>query len=155
MKLQILLVLALTCTQCLCNHQKCKDPSEESLRLKLSRLVPDTQLLNKQDIVPDQELKRCPRNVNHTAKLIQDRSISPWSYRINEDLNRYPRQIIEAYCLCKGCISTHNKGQNTVVSKPFFKEVGVLHRSSKCKKGRYVYKLRYIQIAQFCICQFH
>ncbi|XP_053549151.1 interleukin-17D [Bombina bombina] len=156
MRLLPLLVLALAWSLCLCNHIRCKDPSEENLRTKLLRLAPDAKLLlNTQDIIPDQERKKCPRNVNHTSELIQDRSISPWSYSINEDLNRYPQRIIEAYCLCKGCISTHNKQQNSVVSEPFYKKVHILMRSSKCKKGRFVYKLREIKIAQFCICRFN
>ncbi|XP_075428035.1 interleukin-17D-like [Ascaphus truei] len=156
MELLTVILLGLTLTQCLGEHVRCKDPSEEHQRLKLSRVAPDAHmLLNKEDIVPDVTLKKCPQNVNHSSELIQDRSISPWSYRVNEDPNRYPRRLTEAYCLCKGCISTHNKEHNSVVSEPFYKEVPVLQKASKCKKGRHVYKLRYVKVAQFCICRFH
>ncbi|KAE8576627.1 hypothetical protein XENTR_v10004265 [Xenopus tropicalis] len=156
MKLLLSLLLALCWASCQGNQIKCKDPSEEYLKNKLFRHAPDAQiLLFKPDISPDQELRTCPKSVNHSSTLIQERSISPWSYRINENVNRYPKQILEAYCLCKGCISSHNKGQTTVVSVPFDKEVPVLHKTPKCKKGRFVYKLRFIRIAQLCICRFH
>ncbi|KAM8946446.1 interleukin-17D-like [Pelodytes ibericus] len=137
-------------------HSRCKHPSKEHLKMRLARLAPDALLyINKQDIIPDVELKKCPRTINHTADLIQDRSISPWSYRINEDSNRYPEKITEAYCLCRGCISSHNKQTNSMVSEPFYKDVPILLKTTKCKKEKVIYKLRYIKIAQFCICRFH
>ncbi|KAM4692454.1 interleukin-17D-like [Rhinophrynus dorsalis] len=156
MKVLLSLILVLTWIHCQGHRIQCKDPSERYLRMKLSRVAPDAFLnLIKEDITPDVELKKCPVSVNHTSELIQDRSISPWSYRINEDLKRYPQEIIEAYCLCEGCISSHNKGKNSLISVPFYKDVLVLHKTNKCKKGKYVYKQRYIKVAQFCICQFN
>ncbi|KAG8446295.1 hypothetical protein GDO86_013939 [Hymenochirus boettgeri] len=154
--LPLLLFLVVTWTCCEGNHVRCKDPSQHHLQMRLIRLAPEASLiLLKDNTVTDVELKKCPKNMNHTSELPQDRSISPWSYRTNEDLNRYPQKITEAYCLCEGCISIHNKQQNSVVSVPFYKEVPILHKTPKCKRGRYIYKLRYIKIAQFCICRFH
>ncbi|OCT60616.1 interleukin-17D [Xenopus laevis] len=156
MKLLLSLLLVLTWAYCQGSQMKCKDPSEEYLKNKLFRQAPDAQiLLFKPDITPDQDIRKCPKSVNHSSNLIQERSISPWSYRIKENLNRYPRHILEAYCLCKGCISSPNKEQTSVVSVPFHKEVPVLHKTLKCKRGRFVYKLRFIRIAQLCICRFH
>ncbi|XP_068118789.1 interleukin-17D-like [Hyperolius riggenbachi] len=152
MKVLLALMFILMYAECQRHrHQKCKDPTEESLRNKLLRLTPDSLLLGEPEHVPDITMKRCPLSINTSSELIQDRSISPWSYRINEDLNRYPQMIVEAYCLCKGCVSSKS---NHMVSEHFFKEVPVLYKSSKCKKSRYIYKLRYIPIAQFCVCRF-
>lgn len=137
------------------SHTRCKQPSQEHLEHRLRRLsFDDIPYLNKQDITPDITLKNCPMSVNHSSDLIQDRSISPWSYRINKDENRYPQKILEAYCLCKGCISPYNKQTTSMVSEPFYKEVPVLIKTSKCKREKLVYKLRRIKVAQFCICRF-
>ncbi|XP_077315290.1 interleukin-25-like [Lithobates pipiens] len=152
MKLLLALIFILMYMECegKQNH-RCKNPSEELLRNKLERLAPDSLLLIRQDNVPDITIKKCPSSINISSELMQDRSISPWSYRINEDLNRYPPIIVEAYCLCKGCVSSK---ANSMVSVPFYKEVPILYKTSKCKKSRFVYKLRHIRIAQFCICRF-
>ncbi|CAH2292658.1 interleukin-17D-like [Pelobates cultripes] len=156
MKFLLLIIVMIPWTQSHGTHTRCKQPSHEHLKQRLIRLAPDALLyLNKQDITPDLELKNCPKSVNQTSDLIQDRSISPWSYRINEDLNRYPHKILEAYCLCKGCISSFNKPATSMVSEPFYKEIPVLIKTSKCKKEKVIFKLRYIKIAQFCICRFH
>uniref|UniRef100_A0A3B4A9T3 Interleukin 17c n=1 Tax=Periophthalmus magnuspinnatus TaxID=409849 RepID=A0A3B4A9T3_9GOBI len=32
------------------------------------------------------------------------RALSPWTYRLNRDERRFPRDISEARCLCSGCI---------------------------------------------------
>ncbi|XP_044153901.1 interleukin-17D-like isoform X1 [Bufo gargarizans] len=151
-KLLFPVILILSCTLCQGHRIRCKDPSEEHLKQKYQRLSPESLLISKTDYVPDVKMKRCPTSVNVSSELMQDRSISPWSYRINEDMNRYPREIVEAYCLCKGCVTSK---ESSMVSEPFYREVPVLYKSSKCKKSRYVYKLRSIRIAQFCICRFH
>ncbi|XP_069808268.1 interleukin-17D-like [Dendropsophus ebraccatus] len=151
-KLMLPVVLILSFTICQGQRVRCKDPSEEHLRQKLHRLSPDSLLLSNSEYIPDIKKKKCPSSVNISSELMQDRSISPWSYSINEDMNRYPREIVEAYCLCKGCVTSK---ESSMVSEPFYKEVAVLYKSSKCKKSRYVYKLRFIRVAQFCICRFH
>lgn len=151
-KLILPVVLILSFTMCQGQRMRCKDPNEEHLRQKLYRLSPESLFLSKSDNIPDLKMKKCPTSVNTSSEMMQDRSISPWSYRINEDMNRYPREIVEAYCLCRGCVTSK---ESPMVSEPFYKEVPVLYKSSKCKKSRYVYKLRYIRIAQFCICRFH
>ncbi|KAM9296237.1 interleukin-17F-like [Gastrophryne carolinensis] len=152
MKVLLTLVLLFMATECWGHRShRCKDPSEEHLRSKLLRLAPDSPFFSRQDNIPDLKMKKCPVRINSSSELMQDRSISPWSYRINEDLNRYPRIIIEAYCLCKGCITAK---ANSMVSVPFYREVPVLQKTKKCKKSRFIYKMRNIRIAQFCICRF-
>nr|DBA27721.1 TPA: hypothetical protein GDO54_008186 [Pyxicephalus adspersus] len=152
MKLLLALIFILMYMECQGHRShRCKDPSEEHMRTKLLRLAPDALIYTSPDVVADIKMKKCPSSINVSSELMQDRSISPWSYRINEDLNRYPQRIVEAYCLCKGCVLSKT---NSMVSVPFYKEVPVLYKSSKCKKSRFIYKLRHIRIAQFCICRF-
>ncbi|XP_063819652.1 interleukin-17D-like isoform X2 [Pseudophryne corroboree] len=152
MKLLLPFVLILSCTQCQGNRMKCKDPSEEHLRQKLLRHYPAYPFDIMQDSIIDMKKKKCPTSINGTSELKQDRSISPWSFRINEDVNRYPQKIPEAYCLCRGCVTSK---ESSMVSEPFYKLVPVMHKTSKCKKGRFVYKVQYIKIAHFCVCRFH
>ncbi|KAM3924031.1 interleukin-17D-like [Leptodactylus fuscus] len=151
-KLMLPVVLILSFMLCQGQRTRCKDPSEEHLRQKLYRILPESAFLINTEHIPDEKMKKCPKIVNTSSELIQDRSISPWSYRISEDMNRYPREIVEAYCLCKGCVTSK---ESRMVSEPFYRDVPVLYKSSKCKKSRYIYKLRYIKVAQFCICRFH
>ncbi|XP_018410857.1 PREDICTED: interleukin-17D-like [Nanorana parkeri] len=152
MKLLLALICILMYMECQGQrHHRCKDPSEEHLRTKLLRQAPDSLLLTRQDNPPDIKMKKCPSSINVSSELMQDRSISPWSYRINENVDRYPPKIVEAYCLCRGCVSSK---ANSMISVPFYKEVPVLYKTSKCKKSRFIYKLRNIRVAQFCICRF-
>ncbi|KAG9473856.1 interleukin-17D-like [Eleutherodactylus coqui] len=152
-KLMLSIILILSFPLCQGKRSmNCKDPTEEHLRQKLERLSTDYLLPSNSDQIPDAKMKKCPTSVNTSSELIQDRSISPWSYRINEDMNRYPRQIVEAYCLCKGCVTSK---ESSMVSEPFYREVPVLQKTKKCKKSRFIYKQKHIKIAEFCICRFH
>uniref|UniRef100_A0A8C4WMF8 Uncharacterized protein n=1 Tax=Gopherus evgoodei TaxID=1825980 RepID=A0A8C4WMF8_9SAUR len=47
------------------------------------------------------------------------------SNRVNEDLRRYPRRVLEAYCLCEGCLVDRQEDRS-VQSEPFYQEVPVL-----------------------------
>ncbi|XP_029467952.1 interleukin-17D-like [Rhinatrema bivittatum] len=155
LKVEVLAWVAMTTTfnLCLGKHAPCRDPSEEDLEAQIGRLAAGYySLVEKLNIIPDKELKKCPRALNQTSDLIQDRSTSPWSYRVNEDLERYPQRIIEAYCLCKGCFTIPTKEDKSLISEPFFMDVPVLQKTRKCRKGHYVYRLKNVKIAQFCNC---
>nr|XP_033818693.1 interleukin-17B-like isoform X2 [Geotrypetes seraphini] len=149
----IWVAVTVTCHLCLGRHTPCRDPSEEDLEAQIGHRVPAYHLLiEKENITPDRELKKCPNALNQTSDLIQDTSISPWSFRVNEDPERYPRKIIEAYCLCKGCFTAPTEQDKSLISEPFLMSVPVLQKTRRCVKGHYKYRLRYVKIAQFCNC---
>ncbi|XP_034643329.1 interleukin-17D-like [Trachemys scripta elegans] len=136
-------------------HIPCREPSDAELESMLSHhLAPGVSLLAPmEDVLPDQDLKSCPVNVSQTSSRLQDRSASPWSYRVNEDPRRYPRRVLEAYCLCEGCLVDRQEDRS-VQSEPFYQEVPVLQKSGRCEAGQYVYQPSHLQVAQFCICTF-
>nr|XP_056718370.1 interleukin-17C [Euleptes europaea] len=73
----------------------------------------------------------CPalrvQDLRHSS--IHQRSISPWSHRIDEDENRYPQKLSFAYCLCKGCINASTGLETTALnSVPVYQEMMVLRR---------------------------
>ncbi|XP_030067808.1 interleukin-17D [Microcaecilia unicolor] len=146
-------IMTVTFHSCLGKHTPCQDPSEENLEAQIGRLAPAYHLLvEKENITPDRELKKCPNALNQTSDLIQDTSISPWSFRVNEDPERYPRKITEAYCLCKGCFMTPNEEDKSLISEPFLMRVPVLQKTRRCVHGHYKYRLTYVKVAQFCNC---
>ncbi|XP_067410768.1 interleukin-17D-like isoform X2 [Emydura macquarii macquarii] len=150
---QILLCLAVG--QTLGAHIPCQEPSDAELQSMLSRhLAPGVGLLAPTEaVLPGQALKSCPVNVSQTSSRLQDVSTSPWAYRVNEDPRRYPRRMVEAYCLCEGCL-IDQKEDRSVRSEPFYQEVPVLQKSGQCEAGQYVYQPSLLQVAQFCICSF-
>ncbi|XP_013925083.1 PREDICTED: interleukin-17D [Thamnophis sirtalis] len=87
---------------------------------------------------------RLPINLN---------SVSPWSYRISFDSTRYPKYIPEAYCLCKGCLTGDYGEENLHFrSTPVFMPTVILHRTTSCTGGRYVYTEDYVSIPVGCTC---
>uniref|UniRef100_A0A3B4GWG5 Interleukin 17C n=1 Tax=Pundamilia nyererei TaxID=303518 RepID=A0A3B4GWG5_9CICH len=50
-----------------------------------------------------QELTTCEQAAQQMHEL-NGRALSPWRYYIDRNDSRYPRDIIFAECLCKGCI---------------------------------------------------
>ncbi|XP_074867902.1 interleukin-17C-like [Carettochelys insculpta] len=149
------LLLAFACCQTLGAHLPCREPSDAELEAMLShQLAPGLSILAPlEGVWPDRDLKPCPVNVSQTSPHLRDMSTSPWSYRVNEDPQRYPRQLLEAYCLCEGCLVDRQEDRSGL-SKPFLQEVLVLQKSGLCKGGRYVYQPHRLQVAQFCICIF-
>ncbi|XP_043545356.1 interleukin-17C-like [Chiloscyllium plagiosum] len=83
---------------------------------------------------------------------IEDRSFSPWSYRINEDPKRIPATIPEAVCLCRGCIS-FSKMKHTLdyISVPVTTTMQVYYHTS-CGGHKFQYETKWIEIAVACTC---
>ncbi|XP_051887481.1 interleukin-17D-like [Pristis pectinata] len=126
----------------------CAEPSEKHLSKRLAHLESSELGSSARQFIPGKEF-----NASHSfTSVVGERSTSPWSYRINEDKARYPRKLMEAYCLHKGCIGTNGKIDNTVLSMPYHTTVVVLRRKSNCKHKTFVYKKAMEKIALFCIC---
>ncbi|CAM9487751.1 unnamed protein product [Lampetra planeri] len=140
----------------------CAEPSDNKLRMQLRKLEPtiapgfggsgENSLLV--DGTEDVQRHSCPSGATGgKGKDIKDRSVSPWSFTVNQDSSRYPRRIKEAYCLCDGCLLGHDgQEERSVMSKPFFTSIMVLRRTKRCHHGRYVYKPDLETIALFCTC---
>ncbi|XP_075757622.1 interleukin-17D-like [Pelodiscus sinensis] len=148
------IVLGFACCRALGAHLPCQEPSEAALEAVLSRhQAPGSFLAPPEEEWPERAPKLCPANASQTSPRLQDRSASPWSYRVNEDPRRFPRRLLEAYCLCEGCL-TGRREDRAVRSEPFLQEVLVLQNSGRCKAGRYVYQPHRLPLARFCVCTF-
>ncbi|XP_020372410.1 interleukin-17D-like [Rhincodon typus] len=129
-------------------QKRCAEPSNKELSRKLNDCVPASGVSSARHLEPG---KAFYVSHQHTAQ-IGERSTSPWSYRINEDRARYPRKLMEAYCLHKGCLGPDGLIDNTVMSVPYHTSVFVLRRTHRCKHKTYIYKLVEEKIPVFCVC---
>ena len=74
-------------------------------------------------------------------------------FRISYDPTRYPRNIPEAYCLCKGClIGSHGEESDQYRSTPVYAPAVILRRTGSCMGGRHSYSEIYVSIAVGCTC---
>ncbi|XP_060109845.1 interleukin-17C [Heteronotia binoei] len=94
------------------------------------------------------------QNLQHSS--VHQRSISPWSHKINEDENRYPSRLAFAYCLCKGCIDAKTGVETTSLnSVPVFQEMLVLRRKPclrNSEAGSFTLEVDYIKVPVACTC---
>ncbi|XP_069044820.1 interleukin-25-like [Lepisosteus oculatus] len=62
---------------------------------------------------------------------IHNRSLAPWEYRVDIDMNRYPHHIFMAHCLHKHCLGPIHKGNtnrySNVVGISYFMTVYYRH----------------------------
>ncbi|XP_061450044.1 interleukin-17C [Rhineura floridana] len=86
---------------------------------------------------------------------VNERSISPWRFRIDEDEDRYPRKLAFAECLCKGCIDIKSGDETiSVNSVQVFQNMMVLRRKPCQHDGAvgFTYEVKYIDVPVACTC---
>ncbi|XP_072492424.1 interleukin-17C [Notamacropus eugenii] len=105
---------------------------------------------------------RCPslqlENVNEAE--VHQRSLSPWTYRIDSDENRYPQKLAFAECLCKGCINMKSgRETSSFNSVELHQRVLVLRRkpcalkgSAQVTPGAFTFQTEYINVPVGCTC---
>ncbi|XP_070766618.1 interleukin-17C-like [Enoplosus armatus] len=99
---------------------------------------------------------RGPRTCAQTAKEIHgdlnNRSLSPWTYSLNRDVDRFPHEIAFAECLCQGCIINQHE-ELSFNSVPLFAPLMVL-RKTRCPRdpNKYVVKKDFIKVPVACTC---
>uniref|UniRef100_F6UBT5 Interleukin 17C n=1 Tax=Monodelphis domestica TaxID=13616 RepID=F6UBT5_MONDO len=104
---------------------------------------------------------QCPiLQFEDTHEEVQQRSLSPWRYRIDMDENRYPQKLAFAECLCKGCIHMKS-GQETSSfnSVLLHQKLMVLHRKpcslngdAQVTPGAFTFQKEYIDVPVGCTC---
>ncbi|KAI1904562.1 hypothetical protein AGOR_G00006910 [Albula goreensis] len=81
-----------------------------------------------------------------------NRSVSPWRYRIDHDEERFPSRIAVAECLCEGCVinGEENRSYNSVLVK---RSQLVLKRI-KCplNPDMYSFKVTMVKVPVACTC---
>ncbi|XP_068135093.1 interleukin-17A-like [Hyperolius riggenbachi] len=67
--------------------------------------------------------------ISHTMhESLARRSLSPWTYRTDQDLNRYPSNISVAECSHQWCLDAEGKEVSSLISVPIRYEMMVLRR---------------------------
>ncbi|KAJ0056685.1 hypothetical protein NL108_012118 [Boleophthalmus pectinirostris] len=105
----------------------------------------------------------CAKLVEHAQQQQQPqhvytRALSPWTYRLNRDQRRFPRDILEARCLCEGCIlqrahEDRPHEEHTYNSVPVYTHVLVLYKT-RCARQPHKYRLtkRMLRVTVGCTC---
>ncbi|XP_040294966.1 interleukin-17C-like [Bufo bufo] len=93
----------------------------------------------------------CP-SINTLKKglALNERSISPWTYRIDTDKSRYPQKLAFAHCLCDNCISSES-GKET--SSVLVSQTMLVLRKKRClDTPKFTFELEYISVPVACTC---
>ncbi|NXM66686.1 IL17C protein, partial [Serilophus lunatus] len=85
-----------------------------------------------------------------------ERSISPWRYRIDEDENRYPRKLAFAECLCSGCVDVKTGRETTALNSVTIHQTMMVLRRKPCPRpaglGLVTFEVDYIKVPVGCTC---
>lgn len=87
---------------------------------------------------------------NETSK----RSISPWTYRIDVDENRFPQKLAFAKCLCNHCISTYTGKETSALNSVLITQSMLVLRKETCPedKSKYTFRIEYLSVPVACTC---
>ncbi|XP_053550949.1 interleukin-17C-like [Bombina bombina] len=99
----------------------------------------------------------CPNlDITHPIKseLLHERSISPWTLRIDYDEDRFPQELAFAECSCKGCISSKTgKEDFNLTSVLVYQKMMVLRRKPCPDNSKtYIFELNYEDVPVACTC---
>ncbi|XP_073516037.1 interleukin-17C [Phyllobates terribilis] len=82
------------------------------------------------------------------------RSISPWTYRIDTDESRYPQKLAFAHCLCKYCVSSESGIETSALNSVLVKQTMLVLRKKSCPHDSALstFTLEYISVPVACTC---
>uniref|UniRef100_UPI0037E9415D interleukin-17C-like n=1 Tax=Semicossyphus pulcher TaxID=241346 RepID=UPI0037E9415D len=127
---------------------RCLSQDEVNQRVKTS----PWEKLNYQNLLKETNLSSCADAAKQMRGEHRKRALSPWTYSLNEDQDRIPRQIAFAQCLCDGCIINQevNLSYNSVQVKTWL----VVLRKTRCEDETDKYKLKkeLIMVPVGCTC---
>ncbi|XP_070564920.1 interleukin-17B-like isoform X2 [Ptychodera flava] len=85
---------------------------------------------------------------------INDRSLCPWTFTLDNDPDRFPKVMAVAACRCTdGCIDTRTgRGSLDNHCKPVTYRVRVLRRQPGCVNGYYRYRFAWESVPVACVC---
>ncbi|XP_039260030.2 interleukin-17C-like [Styela clava] len=112
------------------------------------QFVSDLDVIDMSDVGDNKHLRqkrsargsKCPTfNTDYTTrnrKKVNQLSISPWKYVLTYDKNRLPRRLLNATCLCDGCINIRTlREDQSVISKELYFEILIM-KNNKLTKQR-------------------
>lgn len=96
----------------------------------------------------DNSLTECPRHLRHSQHKPQRlRSTCPWVWEEHVDVNRYPRSVFNARCICRRCIGSSARFQ----CEPIYSRITVL-RILECHNGLFRYESDVELVTIGCTC---
>ncbi|XP_053305494.1 interleukin-17C [Spea bombifrons] len=126
------------------------------IAVKLVPHLENVEAKNKRRRKRSQE-KECPvqefQQSGHDDQYAK-RSLSPWSYHIDYDENRYPQKLAFARCLCTGCIDAHSIKETFSLNSVAIHQTMMVLRRKPCpnNESSYTFKLDYIKVPVGCTC---
>ncbi|XP_058486087.1 interleukin-17C-like [Solea solea] len=100
---------------------------------------------------PGEENKRtCAQAGGDASK----RSLAPWRYKVDRDVDRIPPNMAFAECLCQGCV-VNQREDLSYNSVPVMVQVKVLRRTqcpTKKHKHKYLLTIDSIKVPVACMC---
>ncbi|XP_040264996.1 interleukin-17C [Bufo bufo] len=102
--------------------------------------------------------RRTPQPTCHMSTLkkghaLNERSISPWTYRIDTDESRYPQKLAFAHCLCEHCISSESGKETSSLNSVQVKQTMLVLRKKRClDTAKFTFELEYISVPVACTC---
>ncbi|NWU94883.1 IL17C protein, partial [Upupa epops] len=136
-------------------------------RLRLDNYVP-VQLVPQLERLQEGTAshRRHRRHPEHVCPALQlrtglhsepnERSISPWRYRIDEDETRHPRRMAFAECLCSGCVDVKTGRETTSLNSVAIHQNMMVLRRKPCPRpashGLFTFEVDYIKVPVGCTC---
>ncbi|XP_041796917.1 interleukin-25-like [Chelmon rostratus] len=104
------------------------------------------------DLQPLRDARTCAQTAAGMPEDLNNRSLSPWRYSLHEDVDRIPREIAFAECLCQGCI-INQREELSYNSVQVFAWLMVLRRT-RCPRDpdKYVLKRDFLKVPVACTC---
>ncbi|NXH22809.1 IL17C protein, partial [Bucco capensis] len=102
--------------------------------------------------------RQCPELQLRTGLRSEpnERSISPWRYRIDEDEERIPRQLAFAECLCSGCVDVKSGRESSSLNSVLIHQNMLVLRRKPCPRpaaqGLVTFEVDSIRVPVGCTC---
>ncbi|XP_073320907.1 interleukin-17C-like [Pagrus major] len=129
-----------TCPRCI---------NEDGLNKLIEEL--QTRYWDKKVSVSPPDNRTCMQAAREMRGADNNRAVSPWKYRIDQDNDRIPPKIPFAVCICEGCI-IHQREDMDYNSKAVYASLMIHRRTGKCSDNKYKVKKDFIQVPVGCTC---
>ncbi|XP_070823589.1 interleukin-17C-like [Chaetodon trifascialis] len=104
------------------------------------------------NLQPPRDARTCAQAAAEMRGDLCNRSVSPWRYSLDKDVDRIPLEIAVAKCLCQGCIINQSE-ELSYNSVPVYAQLKVLRRT-RCQRDpdKYVLTKDFIKVPVACTC---
>ncbi|KAI5947321.1 interleukin-25 [Manis javanica] len=86
---------------------------------------------------------------------LSSRSISPWTYELDRDLNRFPQDLYHARCLCPHCVNLQTGSHMDPLGNSellYHNQTVFYRRPCPGEKDGYCLERRFYRVSLACVC---